>query len=131
MDRLDPIILFDLSRRCLREWPSRMLDGEIYCAVHGLADANELRNTRLIEARANGFVMIRQPGVAEWVDAPPFTVELERATSLLPSGLVTISRNPMIVCATALGALALIFRTTDHAAWPHGSAAQPRRPGRD
>ena len=131
MDRLEPTVLFALSRRCLMAWPSRMLDGQIYCAVHGLADANELGNTRLIEARAQGFVMIRQDGVAGWVDAPPFTVELERARALLPAGLITISRNPLIVCATALGALALISRTTDRSAWPHDSVAQPRRHGSD
>ena len=113
----------------MMEWPSRMLDGMIYCAVHGKPDANNLSTTRLIEARADGFVMIRQAGVAGWVDAPLFTVKLERATSLLPSGLVTISRDPMIVCATALGALALISRTTDRFSWPHGSIPHPRRHG--
>ena len=131
MDRLDPALLFTLSRRCLMEWPSRMLDGKIYCAVHGTPDANDLSTTRRIDARANGFVVIRQDGVAGWVEAPLFTLVLERATSLLPSGLVTISRDPMIVCATALGALALISRTTDQFTWPHGSIAHPRRHGGD
>jgi hypothetical protein len=131
MDRLDPAVLFQLSRRCLMEWPSRMLDGQIFCAVHGKADANELSTTRLIEARADGFVVIRQDGVAGWVKAPLFTVELDRATSLLPSGLVTISRDPMIVCATALGALALTSRAVEHSAWPSGSIPHPRRHGGD
>ena len=131
MGRLDSALLFQLSRRCMMEWPSRMLDGKIYCAVHGKADANELSTTRLIDARANGLVMIRHDGGAGWVDAPLFTVELDRATSLLPSGLVTISRNPMIVCATALGALALMARTPDHSTWPDGSIPHPRRHGGD
>ena len=131
MDRLDPALLFMLSRRCLTEWPSRMLDGKIYCAVHGQPDANDLSTARRIDARANGFVVIRQDGVAGWVEAPLFTLQLDRATSLLPSGLVTISRDPMIVCATALGALALISRTTDRFTWPHGSIPHPRRHGGD
>jgi hypothetical protein len=131
MDRLDSALLFSLSRRCLMEWPSRMLDGKIYCAVHGKPDANDLSTTRRIDARANGLVVIRQDGVAGWVEAPLFTLELDRATSLLPSGLVTISRDPMIVCATALGALALISRTTDRFTWPHGSMPHPRRHGGD
>jgi hypothetical protein len=127
MDRLDPALLFTLSRRCLMEWPSRMLDGKIYCAVQGQPDANDLSTTRRIDARANGFVVIRQDGVVGWVEAPLFTLELDRATSLLPSGLVTISRDPMIVCATALGALALISRTTHQFTWPHDSIPHPRR----
>lgn len=131
MDRLDPALLFHLSRRCMMEWPSRMLDGKIYCAVRGETDANELSTARLIEARADGFVVIRQEGAAGWVDAPRFTAELDRATSLLPSGLVTISRDPMIVCATALGALALISRTADRSAWPPGSIPHPQRHGSD
>ena len=131
MDRLDSALLFSLSRRCLMEWPSRMLDGKIYCAVHGKPDANDLSTTRRIDARANGLVVIRQDGVAGWVEAPLFTLELDRATSLLPSGLVTISRDPMIVCATALGALALISRTTDRFTWPRGSIPHPRRHGGD
>jgi hypothetical protein len=127
MDRLDPALLFTLSRRCLMEWPSRMLDGKIYCAVHGTPDANDLSTARRIEARANGFVVIRRDGVAGWVEAPLFTRELDRATSLLPPGLVTISRDPLNVCATALGALALISRTTDRLTWPYGSIPHPRR----
>jgi hypothetical protein len=131
MGRLDSALLFHLSRRCMMEWPSRMLDGKIYCTVHGKPDTNELSTTRLIEARANGFVMIRYDGGAGWVYAPLFTVELDRATSLLPSGLVTISRDPMIVCATALGALALIARSPERSTWPHGSVSHPRRHGGD
>ena len=58
-----------------------------------MADADELGTSRLIEARANGFVLIGQAAAYVWVASPRFTLELEAAESLLPSGLVTISAD--------------------------------------
>jgi hypothetical protein len=131
MDRLDPSSLRHLSRRCMREWPSRLLDGQIYCAIHGTADANDLGTSRLIEARANGFVLIDQVAAWVWVASPRFTLELEEAKSLLPLGLVTISRDPMIVCATALRALALTSERADRSPWPPGGIPRHQRQGGD
>lgn len=131
MDRLDPSSLFKLSRRCMREWPSRLLDGQIYCAIHGTADANDLGTSPLIEARANGFILIRQAGAYAWVASPRFTLELEKAKALLPLGLVTISRGPMVVCATSLGALALTSQRVDRSPWPPGGLPRRLRHGGD
>ena len=131
MNRLDPLSLFQLSRRCMREWPSRLLDGQIYCAIHGTADANDLGTSRLIEARANGFVLIGQAPAWVWVASPRFTLELEEAKSLLPLGLVTISRAPMIVCATALRALALTSERADRSPWPPDGIPRHQHQGGD
>jgi hypothetical protein len=131
MNRLDPSSLFQLSRRCMREWPSRLLDGRIYCAIRGEADANNLGTSRLIEARANGFVLIGQAAAWVWVASPRFTLELEEAKSLLPLGLVTISRDPMIACATALRALALTYERADRSPWPAGGISRHQRHGGD
>ena len=115
----------------MREWPSRLLDGQIYCAIHGTADANDLGTSRLIEARANGFVLIGQPAAWVWAASPRFTLELKEAKSLLPLGLVTISRDPMIVCATALRALALTSERADRSPWPPGGIPRHQRQGGD
>jgi len=115
----------------MTEWPSRLLDGQIYCASHGTADANDLATSRLIEARANGFVLIGQAAAYVWVASPQFTLELEGAKSLLPSGLVTISRDPMIVCATALRALALTSQKADRSPWSPGGIPRHQRHGGD
>jgi hypothetical protein len=131
MNRLDPSSLFQLSRRCMREWPSRLLDGQIYCAIHGTADANDLGTSRLIEARANGFVLIGQAAAWVWAASPRFTLELEEAKSLLPLGLRTISRDPMIVCATALWVLALTSERADRSHWPRGGIPGHQRHGGD
>ena len=87
--------------------PSRALDARIYCAIHGVTDANELSTAAGIEARAQGAVLLFAPGVRGWVSTPRFTSDLDCAKSLLPSGVLTISRDPMIVCSTALAALAM------------------------
>jgi hypothetical protein len=79
MNRLDSLSLFLLSRRCMREWPSRLLDGQIYCAIHGTEDANDLGTSRLTEARANGFVLIGQAAAWLWVASPRFALELGEA----------------------------------------------------
>jgi hypothetical protein len=131
MDRLDPASLFQLSKRCMREWPSRLLDGQIYCAIHGTADANDFATSRLIEARADGFVLIGQAAAYVWVASPRVTLELEGAKSLLPSGLVTISQDPMIVCATALRALALTCQKVDRSPWSPSDTSWPQRHGGD
>jgi hypothetical protein len=107
MGRLCPELLFELSRRCLQASPSRALDGRIYCAVHGVTDANDLITARGIEARAKGNVLLLAPGLRGWLAAPRFTLDMDCAKSLLPSGLLTISRDPMVVCSTALAALAM------------------------
>jgi hypothetical protein len=107
MDGLCPGLLFELSRRCLQLCPSRALDGRIYCAIHGVTDANDLTTSAGIEARATGEVLVLAPGVRGWIAAPRFTSDLDCAKSLLPVGLATISRDPIIVCATALAALGM------------------------
>jgi hypothetical protein len=103
----EPSTLPALAARCLTEAPSRALDVEIYCAIHGIEDGNDLASPALIEARAKGDVLIVEPGLWGWVEVPPFTGELKYAKSLLPDGLYTISSDPRIVCAAALRALAL------------------------
>ena len=76
-----------LADRCLAEAPSRALDVEIYCALHGIEDGNDLASPALVEARAKGDVLIVEPGLQGWVEVPPFTGELKYAKSLLPDGL--------------------------------------------
>ena len=102
-----PSTLAALADRCLAEAPSRALDVEIYCAIHGIEDGNDLCSPALVEARAKGDVLIVEPGLQGWVEVPPFTGELKYAKSLLPDGLHTISSEPRIVCAAALHALAI------------------------
>lgn len=102
-----PSILAALADRCLTEAPSRALDVEIYCVIHGIEDGNDLVSPALMEARAKGDVLIVEPGLWGWVEVPPFTAELKYAKSLLPDGVYTISSDPRIVCAAALRALAL------------------------
>jgi hypothetical protein len=107
MFRTGPTTLASLAERCLSEAPSRALDVEIYCAIHGIEDGNDLASPSLVEARAKGDVLIVEPGLQGWVEVPPFTGELKYAKSLLPDGLCTISSEPRIVCAAALRALAI------------------------
>jgi hypothetical protein len=107
MHVLCPQLLFELARRCLQLCPSRALDARIYCAIHGTTDANDLSTAPGIEARAQGAVLLLAPGLRGWVATPRFTSDLDCAKSLLPSGVLTISRDPMIVCSTALAALAM------------------------
>ena len=101
--------LVALAGRCLREPASRRLDGEIYCALHNIRDTNDLSERYLLEARENGEVLVeRQRGADRgWIQVPPFTEELRYAETLVPEGLITIARDPRIVCATALNARAL------------------------
>jgi hypothetical protein len=96
--------LVALADRCLREPASRRLDGEIYCALHNIEDINDLSDHKLMEARDNGWVLLEyQHGAGRgWIEAPPFTAELQYAETLVPEGLATIARDPRIVCATAL-----------------------------
>ena len=110
-----PGTLAMLANRCLLEPPSRALDVDIYCALHGIEDGNDLASPALVEARAKGDVLIVEPGLHGWVEAPPFTEQLKYAKSLLPDGLYTISSDARIVCAAALRALAL----TDAPPLPH------------
>ena len=107
MFRTGPTTLASLAERCVSEAPSRALDVEIYCAIHGIEDGNDLASPSLVEARAKGDVLIVEPGLQGWVEVPPFTGELKYAKSLLPDGLCTISSEPRIVCAAALRALAI------------------------
>ena len=107
MNSLCPGLLYVLSRRCLQLFPSRALDGRIYCAIHGVTDVNDLATPSGMEARAKGEVLVLAPGLRGWIAAPRFTSDLGCAKSLLPSDLLTISRDPMIVCATALAALGM------------------------
>jgi len=66
-----------LANRCLNEPASRALDTEIYCAIHGMTDGNDLASPALVEARAKGDVLIVEPGLQCWVEAPPFTEDLK------------------------------------------------------
>jgi len=118
-----PSPLAVLADRCLAEAPSRALDVEIYCAIHGIDDGNDLASPALVEARAKGDVLIVEPGLHGWVEVPPFTGELKYAKSLLPDGLHTISPEPRIVCAAALHALAI----TDAPPLPHLSLRSEQR----
>src|SRR5260370_29123519 len=111
--------LVALAGRCLREPASRRLDGEIYCALHNIEDINDLSDHNLVEARENGWVLVEhQHGAGRgWIEAPPFTAELQYAETLVPEGLATIARDPRIVWAAALHAPA---RTSAPA--PRGSS---------
>lgn len=117
--------LSQLAERCLREGPSRRLDGEIYCAVHALADWNDLGDELRVAAREAGHVLVAHDSETDtrWIEAPPFTSVLKYAESLMPSGVAYIAREPRIVCATALSARARSgeppFR---HCRWPDGEA---------
>ena len=102
-----PSLLLALANRCLREPASRALDARIYCAVLEVADDNALDSVAFIEARARGMVLVRTIGLLGWLDAPRYTEDLNRARSLLPDGLVAISNDPRVVCATALMAMAM------------------------
>ena len=101
--------LHRLGRRCLEEPPSRRLDGEIYCALHGVADANLLFTEQLMAARESGMVLVEHcHGEGHgWVEVPPYTSHLTYAESLMPEGLSTFYRDPRWLCATALQARAL------------------------
>jgi hypothetical protein len=101
--------LVALVERCLREPPSRRLDGEIYCALHNVRDLNDLSTDNLLQAWTNGNVLVEYCRGAKigWVEAPPFTGELKYAETLLPEGVTTICKDPRRVCATALNARAL------------------------
>ena len=82
--------------------------GPFIVAVLRATDANPLSSAALIEVRARGFILINQPTVKGWADAPSYTEDLGCAKSLVPKGLSTIARDPRIVCATALMARAVL-----------------------
>ena len=107
MQPLCSATLVSLAHRCLEEPPSRSLDAEIYCALHGIADANDLATPSLVAARQAGEVLVVEAGRPEWIEAPPFTGELKYAALLLPDGIHALSRDPAMVCATALSVLAM------------------------
>lgn len=111
MQPLCSATLVSLAHRCLEEPPSRSLDAEIYCALHGIADANDLATPSLVAARHAGEVLVVERDgarwVSEWIEAPPFTGELKYAALLLPDGIHALSRDPAMVCATALSVLAM------------------------
>jgi hypothetical protein len=108
---MDPTVsvslLVAIANRCLQEHASRALDARIYCAVLGVADANELNSKFLIKARASGMVLVRTTGLMGWLDAPHYTADLTWAKSLLPEGLAVKSNDPRVVCAIALMAMAM------------------------
>jgi hypothetical protein len=58
----------------------------------------------------------RTANEASHADAPWYTEDLGCAKSLVPEGLATIARDPLIVCATALIARAML----DAPAFPFG-----------
>jgi hypothetical protein len=90
----------------MRDFPSRALDAQIFCAVHGVTDANSLTSPDLIEARARGHLLIGEGSMLGWILAPRYTSDLALAQSLIPEGISTISKIPSIVCATALTIMA-------------------------
>jgi hypothetical protein len=96
--------LRELARRCLTEPASRRLDGEIYCALHNIRDANPPGTSSQVPCGEAGEVLVEhQPGAGfAWIEVPPFTTQLKYAESLLPDGLATIYRDARTVCATAL-----------------------------
>ena len=100
--------LWQLAERCLREGPSRRLDGEIYCAVHAQVDWNNLGDELRVAAREEGHVLVApdEESHTHWVEAPPFTSEMKYAELLMPPGLSHIARTPHVACAAALTARA-------------------------
>ncbi len=102
-----PSALAALANQCLLEPPSRAMDARIFCIVHNTEDCNSFSTPTLVEARARGRVLLNEPSLLSWVTVPRYTEDLNCAKSLVPAGLSTISRDPRIVCATALMALAL------------------------
>ena len=108
--------LLELAERCLAEPASRRLDGEIYCAVHNIEDANTLSDNNLLEGRRTGHVLVEHRCGTEigWIEAPPFTEELKYAETLLPEGVITICRESRRVCATALYVRALTNASPPH-----------------
>jgi len=98
-----------LGERCLVEPASRRLDADIQCALHGIRDFNPLDTDGLVQAHEDGRILARlyHDGQFGWIEAPPFTADLECAKALLPPGLATFYRDPLKVCATALQARAL------------------------
>jgi hypothetical protein len=100
--------LITTANRCLREPASRALDGAIHCAVLGVRDANSLTSAALIDARANGLILINHAAIKGWTEAPRYTEDARCANLLVPDGLSTIARDPRIVCATALIARATL-----------------------
>jgi|SRR5215216_3936511 hypothetical protein len=110
-------LLLAVANRCLRERASRALDAKIYCAALGIRDANELDSEFLIEARASGMVLIRTTGLMGWLDAPPYTEDLNWAKTLVPEGVATISNDPRIVCAIALMAIVMTDQPPLLEAW--------------
>lgn len=101
---------------CLREPASRLLDAEIYCAVHGISDLNLLSDPNLLEARQNGHVLLLGLHGEEigLIEAPPFTEVLKHAETLLPADMTTICRDARRVCATALRVRALANTPPPH-----------------
>jgi hypothetical protein len=57
--------------------------------------------------KSRGKVVVVEPDVVGWVEAPPFTGDLKHAKSLIPDGLHTIASVSESVCRTALGVLAI------------------------
>jgi hypothetical protein len=98
--------LTTLAMKCLREPASRRLDGEIYCAVQGIRDLNEISDL----ATQDGLVLVEPHCGAEieWIEVPPFTEVLKHAETLLPADVTTICRDARRVCATALRVRALV-----------------------
>jgi hypothetical protein len=101
-------LFISLSNRCLMEPASRALDASIYCIVAGVIDQNSLTSASHREARIGGFILIDYAGIKGWIEAPPYTSDLGCAKLLVPPDLATISREPRIVCATALVARAIL-----------------------
>ncbi len=107
MQPLCSATLVALAHRCLEEPPSRALDTEIYCALHGIEDANDLATPSLVAARQAGELLVVEEGRPAWIEAPPFTGDLKYAVLLLPDGIHALSRDPAMVCATGLSVLAM------------------------
>jgi hypothetical protein len=100
------IKLLAIAEQCIEEYPSRELDGEIYCALHGLGDFNDLTTPELRDANAKGEVLVEQHRGVDigWFIAPRYTTDKEACRSLFPNHVDIIPDNLSVACAAALRA---------------------------
>lgn len=73
-----------------------------------MRDGTDLSCQSLRDIHDNGLVLVTECGLRSWLESPPFTSDMKYAAWLVPDGLHTISKEPLIVCSTALTALAIL-----------------------
>ena len=100
------IRLLVVAERCLIEFPSRELDGEIYCALHGLTDFNDLSTPNLRDANSTGHILVEQHRGVDvgWFKAPAYTENKEDCSTLFPRHVDIVPDNLSVACAAALRA---------------------------